>query len=370
MNNLRLGLIGLGGMAPVHIEQIGRVDGAAVTSICDRDAGKVAEWGKRLHIAEKGRYTDYERLIADPDVDAVISVTPNDVHYDIVRLCLRHGKPVLAEKPFTRTFAEAAALLRTYREQANPPACMVGFSYRYVPSFRMAREMIREGKIGTVRHAAIHYFQEWGVPLFGTPMNWRWDPAVTGTGVLADLGSHMIDAARFLIGEPLEVSALLRSLIKERKTADGAVVNVDIDDFAAFVAVLEGGAAAVFQTSRNAYGCGNQLEISVYGDLGSLHMGCEYGDVLTWVHENEAGCKVREKIYVPDRFRLVQMQDFVDLARGIRREETPTLFDGYLNQRALAAVVRAHETRRTVAVEEIEAEAEQAIAALETATGQ
>lgn len=369
MKSVRLGLIGLGGMASEHVRQIQRVDGAAVFAICDRDAGRLAEWGERLDIAQQARYTAYEQLIADPGVDAVISVTPNDVHYDIVRLCLEHGKPVLAEKPFTRTFAEAAALMKQYRNLENPPACMVGFSYRYVPSFRMARAMIREGKIGKVRHVAIHYLQEWGVPMVGTPMNWRWDPAVSGTGVLADLGSHMIDAARFLVGEPLEVSAMLRSLIQERTSADGAPVHVEIDDFAAFVAELEGGTAAVFQTSRNAYGCGNQLEVSVYGDLGSLHMGCEYGDTLTWVHMKEDRSKVREEIVVPDRYRLGQMQDFVDLVRGGGREETPTLHDGYVNQRMLEAVERAHRMRRTVAVAEIEAEAEQ-MGSMRTEAGQ
>lgn len=352
MKHIRLGLIGLGGMASVHADQIRQIEGASITAVCDRESDKVSQWGDRLGIGEDSRYSDPEALIRDPEVDAVLSITPNNVHYDIIRLCLVHGKPIMTEKPFTRTFEEAKALLELSAQHKSP--CMVGFSYRYVPSFRMAREMIRTGKIGAVRHVSIQYLQQWGGPLFDTPMNWRMDPAVTGTGVLGDLGSHMVDAARFLVGEPTRVSSLMSPLITERADpATGKPVPVDIDDFAAFVAMLEGGVPAVFQTSRNVYGAGNQFEIAVYGDIGSLYMSWDNGDTLVWVHANEERAQVREKIAVPERYKLKQMQDFVDLVRGTVREETAVLRDGYLNQRALQAVILSAEQGKAVAVEDV-----------------
>lgn len=352
MKPVRLGLIGLGGMASVHAEQISKLEGVSIAAVCDSDAGKVAEWGERLGIGPDSRHAEPEALIRNPNVAAVLSITPNHVHAEIIRLCLIHGKPVMTEKPFTRTFEEALELKELAQTRAVP--CMVGFSYRYVPSFRMARDLIRGGRIGTVRHVSIQYLQQWGGPLFETKMNWRMDRAITGTGVLGDLGSHMIDAARFLIGEPMQLSALMSSFITEREDpVTGKPVPVDIDDFAAFTAVLEPGVSAVFQTSRNAYGSQNQFEISVYGDTGSLHMGWDDGDYLTWVHPNEERCEVRERIAVPDRCKLRQMQDFVDMVRGTRREETPGLRDGYLNQRALEAVVQSYLQRKTVTLDEI-----------------
>ena len=352
MKPVRLGVIGLGGMASVHAEAIAKLAGVSITAVYDSDAGKVAEWGERLGIGAASRHAEAEGLIRDPNVDAVLSITPNHVHYEFIRLCLLHGKPVMTEKPFTRTYEEAKALMEL--AQTHDVPCMVGFSYRYVPSFRMARDMIRAGKIGTVRHMSIQYLQQWGGPLFETKMNWRMDPAITGTGVLGDLGSHMIDAARFLLGEPVQVSALLQSLITEREDpATGKPVPVDIDDFAAFAAVLEPGVPAVFQTSRNAYGSQNQFEISVFGDNGTLHMGWDDGDYLTWVHPNEERAEVRERIAVPNRYKLHQMQDFADLVRGTRREETPGLRDGYQNQRVIEAVVQSHLQRRTIAPDEI-----------------
>lgn len=352
MKEIRLGLIGLGGMAAVHAEQIEHITGAAITAVCDRDSVKVSEWASKLGIDKNSRYTEPEDLIKDPEVDAVLSITPNNVHYEIIRLCLLHGKPIMTEKPFTRTFEEAEELLEL--SVKHPTTCMVGFSYRYTPSFRMAREMIKDGRIGTVRHVFFQYLQQWGGPLFKTPMNWRMDKSVTGTGALGDLGSHMLDAARFLIGEPVEISSLMSSLITQREDpATGIPVDVDIDDFAAFVAVLDQGIPAVFQTSRNAFGSQNQFEISVYGDTGSLRMGWEYGNTLHYVHRNEEGNPVHEELAVPEQYHLKQMQDFVDLVRGTVREETATLRDGYLNQRALEAVVQAYMEKRTVEVAEI-----------------
>lgn len=353
MKEVRLGLIGLGGMANVHSEQIARIEGASIAAICDKDQARVSEWGDRLGIDEGGRYGDPEQLIRYADVDAVLSITPNDVHYEIIRLCLIHGKPIMTEKPFTRTYAEAKALLELSEQHDTP--CMVGFSYRYTPSFRMARDMIRSGKLGEVRHVFVQYLQQWGGPLFETKMNWRMDRSITGTGALGDLGSHMVDAARYLIGEPREVTSMMNNLISHREDpVNGRSVPVDIDDFAAFLAVLEGGVPAVFQTSRNAYGSENQFEISIFGDAGSLRIGWEYGDVVHYIHPNEAGTSVREELQVPGEYHLKQMQDFVDLVRGTVREETATLYDGYMNQRVLEAVEQAHLKKRTVVIAEVE----------------
>ncbi|MFC5470721.1 Gfo/Idh/MocA family protein [Cohnella suwonensis] len=354
MKEVRIGLIGLGGMASVHAEQLSRVEGASIRAICDRDAARVAEWGDKLGIGENARYFEPEHLIREADVDAVLSITPNNVHYDIIRLCLVHGMPIMTEKPFTRTFAEAKALMDLSAQ--HPTTCMVGFSYRYTPSYRMARELIRSGRIGTVRHVFLQYLQQWGGPLFDTKMNWRLDRSITGTGTLGDLGSHMIDAARFLIGEPTETSALMSNLIAEREDpATGKPVAVDIDDFAAFTAVLEPGVPAVFQTSRNAYGSNNQFEITVFGDVGTLRMGWEYGDKLIWTRPDAEGKPATEELEVPERYRLQQMQDFVDLVRGTVREETGTLRDGYLNQLALEAVERSWRSKTTVKLADVEA---------------
>jgi predicted dehydrogenase len=353
---IRVGLVGLGGMANVHYENICKVSGMEVAAVCDMDLGRVQSWGDRLGLPENKRYLSHEQLISDDELDAIVSATPNNIHYSVVEACLRHGKPLMAEKPFTLSFSEAHAL----KEQAETYGrdCFVGFSYRYVPSFRMAREWIRDGRIGQVRHLSVQYLQDWGVPLHGTPMNWRWDRSVTGTGVLHDLASHMVDAVRFLVGEPQTVHGVMSNLINERPAANGeGKVSVDIDDFAAFTMLLEGDIPAVCQTSRNAYGSGNQIELSIYGDLGTLHVGYEFGESLVWIHREGMTCgKTREELRVPDQYKLLQMQDFANYVLSGAEETTPVLWDGYRNQLTLEAVIRSSDNGRSITLEEIEAE--------------
>jgi predicted dehydrogenase len=357
MTEIRVGIIGLGGMANVHIESISKLEGVRITALCDCSSEAVKRAGDKLSIAANRRFTRYLDLIASDEVDAVLSITPNDAHYEIVKCCLQHSKPIMTEKPFTRTFEEAYELHQLYLR--NPIPSMVGFSYRYVPSFRYARDLIKQGKIGQVRHIFVQYLQSWGVPIYDTPMNWRYRSEITGTGALADLGSHMVDAARFMIGEFDEVTAQMKTFIASRRDpTTGAEGIVDVDDFTGFLATLDSQVTGVFQTSRNAYGSGNQLELQIYGELGTISVGCERGNELTWIHPNEEhpASIVTEVQIVPAHYELAQMADFFDMVRGHVREELPTIQDGFANQEVLEAIYLAAVNRRMITLAEIRAD--------------
>jgi predicted dehydrogenase len=359
MIEIKIGIIGLGGMANVHMEQIAKLEGVRVTALCDSNPQAVKQAGIKLNIAEEHRYVHYSDLIADDQVDAVLSITPNNVHYEIVKCCLLHKKPFMTEKPFTRTYEEALELFNIY--EADPIPSMVGFSYRYVPSFRYARDLIRQGKLGAIRSVFIQYLQSWGVSMVNTPMNWRYQSSITGTGALADLGSHMVDAARFMIGEFVEVTAQMKTFISKRPDpATGSEGIVDVDDFTGFLALLSGDVAGVFQTSRNAYGSGNQLEVTIYGDLGTISVGCERGNELTWIRpqadSEDPTLSVTELHKVPASYAVTQMQDFVDMLRGKVRDELPGLPDGYANQEVLEAIAQAANQKRTLAPADIRAQ--------------
>ena len=348
MKTFGFGFIGLGGMARAHLRNIKRFEDATVTAVCD-----VSAEGARAFAAEAGGipeeriYSDYRSLVADPTVDVIVCVTPNDTHADIIRACLEAGKPFMAEKPFTRTFEEAEALIALYR--ARPVPNMIGFSYRYQPQFRYARELARSGKLGPIRHAFIQYLQGWGSAAVGTPFVWRFDKAVTGTGTLGDLGSHMIDTARFLIGEFEEVSGRLATIVRERPhPVTGVSMPVEVDDFACFHASLAGGVPAVFQTTRNALGSGNQHEAYLYGDFGTLFVSSENAKTVTWVHKTpEEPQAVREELPVPTEGGVDQWDEFMKVLRGERSDLVTTVEDGYVNQEVMEAIV-ASERRKAV----------------------
>jgi predicted dehydrogenase len=351
MNVIRVGIIGLGGMAHAHMEQMEKLKDIQIVALCDINPQALERVSVKLNIPHEKQYLQYTDLIADSEVDAVLNITPNDVHFEIVKCCLLHKKPFMTEKPFTRTFEEALELNELY--DADQVPSMVGYSYRYVPAFRYARDLIRQGKLGPIRNVFIQYLQSWGVPMFNTPMNWRYSNEISGTGVLADLGTHMVDAARFLVGEFEEVTAILKNLVPQRlDPVTNLSITVDIDDFSGFLATLDNNVAGVFQTSRNAYGSGNQLEVTIYGENGTISVSCEKREELTWIRPNaELGnpsFSINELHRVPDEYVIGQLQDFFDMLRGHVREELPTVKDGYANQEVLEAIYQAAKAKRTI----------------------
>src|SRR5262249_17929248 len=146
--------------------------------------------------------------------------------------------------------------------------------------------------------------------------NWRFDKSVTGTGTLGDLGSHMIDMARFLFGEFEELSAQLHTIVPERlDPRTGETVKIEVDDFASFQARVTGDVHGVFQTSRNAIGSGNQHEISIYGDIGTLHASTEDPNRIVWIRE-EDGQLARTVLNVPKRCEVKQYEQFLAMLDG------------------------------------------------------
>ncbi|MHA6481003.1 Gfo/Idh/MocA family protein [Paenibacillus sp. strain BS8-2] len=349
MYTYRIGLIGLGGMAHSHIRWMTEEGRYRIVALSDVNPLALTERGEKLGIASGKRYADFAELIEDPEVDAVVAVTPNNVHAAILRACLATGKPYLVEKPFTRIFEEALELLPQY--QRTPVPGMVGFSYRYTPAFRYARELVREGRLGKVRSFSIQYLQGWGSLANDTPYIWRFNKNITGTGTLGDLGSHMIDLARFLFGEFEELSAQMRTFVPERPDpVTGEMVKVEVDDFVSFLARMTGDAVGVFQSSRNAIGSGNQHEVSIYGDLGTLHASTLSPDHVVWIREEAPGQLAKSEIEVPARCKVSQYGDFLALLDGQAPDGLPDFMDGYRNQEVLDAVIRSSEEKRSVSL--------------------
>lgn len=350
MSNFRVGLIGLGGMANAHIHGLKNISSITISAICDVQPGALDKYGEQLGVPNEKRFADYRQMIQDSEVDAVISVTPNIVHAEIMKVCIEAGKPFLSEKPFTMTLEEAEEVKASFDK--TPVPSMVGFSYRYTPAFRFTRELLQQGKIGRVRSFSVQYLQGWGSVVYNVPFLWRFDKAMTGTGTLGDLGAHMIDLAHYLFGPFNELAAFMETLIPERKSvASEEFVKVEVDDFASFQARMENGALGIFQTTRNAIGSGNQLEISIYGDEGTLHASTLNQEQLIWIHvDQETGEVMEKKLTVPGRVKLSQWEDFAELLAGAPSDGLPDFAAGYENQRVLEAIVKSNAMKKTVSV--------------------
>ena len=205
-----------------------------LVAIAGRSADAVQEAAKRY--GYETWYTDWRKMLKDDRIQLFDNGGPNDAHAAPCIAAAQAGKHILCEKPLARDAKEAARMLEAVTRAGVKH--MVAFNYRFVPALRQAREWIEAGLLGEIYHFRAVYLQEWIIdPNFG--MIWRLDKKQAGSGALGDLGAHIIDLARWLVGEPAKVSAMTRTFIKQRPLGDGSgqMGEVTVDD--AFAAVLE-----------------------------------------------------------------------------------------------------------------------------------
>lgn len=237
-----------------------------LVAIAGRDQASVQEAAKRY--GYETFYTDWRDLIKDDRVQLFDNGGPNNVHAEPTIAAARAGKHVLCEKPLARTAQEAASMLDAVTKAGVKH--MVAFNYRYVPAIRQAYELIKSGQLGEIYHFRAVYLQEWIMdPTF--PMVWRLDKNIAGSGVLGDLGAHVIDLARFLVGEPRRVSAMLKTFIKDRPLPDGSGTGqVTVDDAFTSLLEFENGALGTLEASRFCAGRKNHQVLEINGSKGSL----------------------------------------------------------------------------------------------------
>jgi predicted dehydrogenase len=349
--------------------------------LCGRDAGRAGAAAERLGWEESS--DDWRSVVAREDVDVVDICTPGDSHAEIAVAALAAGKHVLCEKPLANTVAEAermtAAAGAVY---AGGVRAMVGFTYRRVPAVALARRLVREGRVGEVRHVRAQYLQDW-IADPEAPLSWRLDKEKAGSGALGDIGAHIVDLAQHITGLSVaEVSGRLETFVEERPVAAehaglaGSAGTergpVTVDDAAVFLARFTGGALGVFEATRFATGRKNAIRIEVNGSAGSLAFDFEEMNVLELFDATEpaetAGFRrilVTEPghpyvaAWWPPGHGLGYEHGFthqvVDFVRAVAAgdQPTPSFADGLGVQRVLAAVETSSETRTWQAIEGI-----------------
>jgi predicted dehydrogenase len=226
---------------------------------------------------------DWRALVDRDDVDLIDICTPGDTHAEIAIAALEAGKHVLCEKPLANSVEEAERMAAAAQAAAAKGVfAMCGFSYRRTPALALARRLVGQGRIGTIRHIRAQYLQDW-LSDETAPMTWRLDRSRSGSGALGDIGAHSIDAAQYVSGLRVTgVSGLLNTFVNERPlggtlvglggqgASDGGTGTVTVDDAAVFSARFDSGAIGVFEATRFALGRKNSMRLEVNGSLGSL----------------------------------------------------------------------------------------------------
>jgi predicted dehydrogenase len=208
--------------------------------------------------------TDWRVLVEDPDVALLHNAGPNDLHAEPTLAAVGAGKHVLCEKPLGRTAAESHEIWQV--AEAAGVVHMCGFNYRFVPAVRLARDLIAAGEIGEVHSFRGAYLQDWLADT-EAPYSWRLDRQRAGSGALGDLGTHVIDLARFLVGEIAAVSGHVRTVVSEQPVG---LVDGEVDDTVEAVLEFEGGAGGSITASRLCHGRRNALSFEISGTKGSV----------------------------------------------------------------------------------------------------
>lgn len=241
-----------------------------LVAIAGRSEDAVQEAARRY--GYESSYTDWKKMLKNDRVQLFDNGGPNDAHAAPCIAAAKVGKHILCEKPLARTAKEAAKMLEAV-EKAGV-VHMVAHNYRFVPAIRLARELIETGQLGEIYHFRAVYLQEWIMdPAF--PFVWRLDKSIAGSGTLGDLGSHIIDLARFLVGEPRKVSAMAKTFIKQRSIPGGGSSEVTVDDAFAATLEFENGAMGTLESSRFCAGRKNYQVLEVNGSKGSLAFNLE-----------------------------------------------------------------------------------------------
>jgi predicted dehydrogenase len=223
-------------------------------AIAGRDEAAVAEPARRY--GYERWTTEWRDLVADPAIGLFDNGGPNALHAEPTIQAAQAGKHVLCEKPLGRDADESYRIWREVAATGVKHLC--AFNYRFVPAVRLARELIEAGELGELRHFRGRYLQDWGDdPALDT---WRFHADEAGSGALGDLGAHVVDLARYLVGDVKSVSGLVKTFLPGRQVDDAIEAAVE----------FENGAVGTIESTRLALGRRNAFQWEINGSKGAL----------------------------------------------------------------------------------------------------
>jgi predicted dehydrogenase len=360
---IKIGLIGTQFMGKAHSNAWSKVpyffDTHLIPSLhtaCSRNEAQRQKFVKQYGWGHGE--SSWERTIASRDVELVDICTPNDLHMPVAVAAAKAGKHILCEKPMARNVREAEEMYDVVRKSGV--IHMMIFNYRFVPAIALAKNFISEGRIGEVRHFNAVYYQDWLTdPEF--PITWRHDATASGSGAHGDMNAHIVDLARYLVGEFRSVSGIQKTFIEERPLSSGkGKGKVTTDDATSFLSTFENGAVGSFQATRLAPGRKNFLRLEIFGSKGSIGFNLERMNELEYFDSgDDVSSQGYRNILVTDASQpyikawwppghiigwehtfIHQMKEFLDaISNG--KSVSPDFYDGVRCQQVLDAVVES-----------------------------
>jgi predicted dehydrogenase len=380
---IRVGMIGYKFMGKAHSHAYRDVPfffdtpvQPVLQAICGRDEAAVKAAADKFGWASYE--TDWRKLIERDDIDLIDIGVPNNMHAEIAIAAAKAGKHILCEKPLSMTVEESRQMLEAAQQAGI--VHMISHNYRFAPAVQFAKQLIAEGRLGRIYHVRATYLQDWIMdPNF--PLVWRLDKKVCGSGSHGDLAAHLIDTARFLVGEFSAVTGMLETFIKQRPIGEmsgglsanvkgGEMGEVDVDDASIFLARFQNGAVGTFEATRFAGGNRNGNRIEINGEKGSIRWDMEnMNNLHVYFAGDEPGLQGFRTIncteghhpfagaYWPAAHIIGYEHTFINLivelmnSIGEGRNPSPSFEDGLRNQIVLEAVEKSAASGQWVQIE-------------------
>ncbi len=269
----RLLILGTGNMAESHVVAFRQADVEIVAAV-ETNHGRLDAFAEKYAIPN--RFADLDEAIAWGAFDAVANVTPDAVHHATTMKVIAAGKHVFCEKPLATDYPHAKEMADA--AEAAGVLNMVNLTYRASPALQQARNLVKSGELGALRHFEAEYMQSWLVAKhwgdwrFEDRFLWRLSTAHGSKGVVGDIGIHIIDFATFAAASDI---ASLTSQMKTFHKAEGDTIGeyvLDANDSFVMTAELQDGALGTIQSTRFAAGNANELRVQLYGDKGALRV--------------------------------------------------------------------------------------------------
>ena len=274
---LGIGIIGAGYISSAHaiafsavapvMESVAKVNLAAA---CSNIPQELETFSKRFGF--QNSYLEWQDLINDDNVNAVIIGTPPFLHYEQAKSTLQAGKHLLCEKPIAMNASQCEELYKIAHEKGLVTA--IGLTYLANPGMFLARELIQEGALGEIYSFSGH-FNEDHLADPNSPFHWHCNEDIAGYGATNDLGYHIVGKLVTLFGLPSRVVACRQTKVKQRKNKEGEMQNVTSDDMASAVIEYKNGLSGIIQVSRVATGRDQFIQLEINGSKGSLLLDME-----------------------------------------------------------------------------------------------
>lgn len=383
---MKVAIIGGGWMGRVHARAYARARQhwadlplqPQLVALAEPDEAIAADFVKRY--GDLAVYSDWRELLEDDGIEAVSVTAPNFIHAEVGEAVARAGKHLWIEKPVGLN-ADDARRVRDAVDAHGVVGC-VGFNYRQVPAVARARDLVREGAIGTITHARIQLFTDYAAHP-GSPLSWRFALERGGHGVLGDLASHGVDMLRHLLGDIDSLVAQTAIHIPQRPIADSAghysVLDVDQpglefgevenEDYVVAMLRMASGVLAICEANRAAVGEQNSYSFEVHGTKGLVKWDFRRpGELLISSGDDYSAQPSQVRFSGPgdgeylafqpgagiamgyDDTKVIEAAQFIRAIAG-QGSEQPTLDDAVASAQALDAMVESARTGTWVVLE-------------------